>query len=138
MSWADAAAIVGGLGAGVLSGLVGIGGGQVFVPLLTLGFGTTQVVAQGTSLVAIVPTALVGGASHVRHRTVQLGPALWVGASGVLGAVAGALIAVHSAGALLARIFGALLIISAVLMWRRAASSTPAASPGEDASTSVP
>jgi uncharacterized protein len=120
MSWLDVAAIVGGLLAGVLSGLVGIGGGQVFVPLMTLGFGATQVVAQGTSLAAIVPTAVVGGYTHIRQRSVDMDAALWCGGGGVLGAVGGALIAVHVAGPILARIFGALLIVSAVIMWRRA------------------
>ena len=125
MSWLDVAAIVGGLFAGVLSGLVGIGGGQVFVPLMTLGFGASQVVAQGTSLAAIVPTALVGGVTHIRQRTVDVEAALWSGGGGVAGAIVGALVAVHVAGPILARIFGALLITSAVIMWRRA---RPAAS----------
>ncbi len=120
MSWSDAAAIVGGLGAGILSGLVGIGGGQVFIPVMTFGFGASQVVAQGTSLAAIVPTALVGGATHVRQGTVDLQAALWLGAGGVVGGITGALIAVHVAGPFLVRIFGALLIVSAVLMWRQA------------------
>ena len=120
MTWLDVAAIVGGLVAGVLSGLVGIGGGQVFVPLLTLGFGTSQVVAQGTSLAAIVPTAIVGGYTHFRQGSVDRAAAVWCGGAGVLGAVTGALVAVHVAGPILARIFGALLILSAVLMWRRA------------------
>ena len=120
MTWLDVAAIAGGLVAGVLSGLVGIGGGQVFVPLLTLGFGTSQVVAQGTSLAAIVPTAIVGGYTHIRQGAVDRTAALWCGGAGVAGAVTGALVAVHVAGPVLARIFGALLIVSAALMWRRA------------------
>jgi uncharacterized protein len=133
VSWLDAAAIVGGLFAGVLSGLVGIGGGQVFVPLLTIGFGTSQVVAQGTSLAAIVPTAMVGGFTHIRQKSLDVDAALWCGGGGVLGAIGGALIAVHVAGPILARIFGALLIVSAVIMLRRArtaGTSTPAGRPG--------
>lgn len=119
MSWGDVAAIAGGLVAGVLSGLVGIGGGQVFVPLLTIGFGASQVVAQGTSLAAIVPTAAVGGFTHVRQHSVDLNAAMWTGAGGVLGAIVGALVAVHVAGPILARVFGLLLIVSAVVMLRR-------------------
>ncbi|HZQ50303.1 MAG TPA: sulfite exporter TauE/SafE family protein [Candidatus Dormibacteraeota bacterium] len=137
MSWLDVAAIVGGLFAGVLSGLVGIGGGQVFVPLMTIGFGASQVVAQGTSLAAIIPTAVVGGYTHVRQKSVDLEAAAWTGGGGVVGAVAGALLAVHVAGPVLARIFGALLIVSSFLMFRRAraasrsASFPPAGRPGE-------
>lgn len=122
MTWMDVAAIVGGLFAGVLSGLVGIGGGQVFVPLLTIGFGASQIVAQGTSLAAIIPTAFVGGYTHVRQKTVDLEAAVWVGGGGVVGAVVGALLAVHVAGPVLARIFGALLITSSFLLFRRARS----------------
>jgi uncharacterized protein len=120
MSWGDVAAIAGGLVAGVLSGLVGIGGGQVFVPLLTIGFGASQVVAQGTSLAAIVPTAAVGGFTHVRQQSVDLDAALWTGVGGVLGAIVGALAAVHVAGPILARGFGLLLIVSAAIMLRHA------------------
>ena len=121
MSWIDAVAVAGGLLAGVLSGLIGIGGGQIFVPMMTIGFGASQIVAQGTSLAAIIPTALVGAVTHVRQHSVDLPAGLWTGGGGVLGAVVGALVAVHVAGPLLPRIFGALLIVSAVLMWRRAA-----------------
>ena len=120
MSWQDLAAIVGGVLAGVLSGTIGIGGGLAFVPILTLVFRTSQIVAQGTSLAAIVPTALVGGITHIRQGNVDMTAALWTGGGGTVGAVAGALVAIHVAGPFLARIFGVLLIASAVIMWRRA------------------
>ena len=129
MSWLDVAAIAGGLVAGVLSGLIGIGGGLAFVPILTLGFRTSQIIAQGTSLAAIVPTALVGGVTHIRHGNVDARPALLTGAGGVAGAIAGALIAVHVSGPLLTRVFGVLLLISAFLMFRRARSSPLAETP---------
>jgi len=120
VSWQDLAAIVGGVLAGVLSGTIGIGGGLAFVPILTLVFRTSQIVAQGTSLAAIVPTALVGGITHIRQGNVDMTGALWTGGGGAVGAVAGALVAIHVAGPFLARIFGVLLIASAVIMWRRA------------------
>jgi uncharacterized membrane protein YfcA len=120
VSWLDAGAIVGGLVAGVLSGTIGIGGGLAFVPILTIAFRTTQVVAQGTSLAAIVPTALVGGVTHIRQGNVDREAGLLTGLGGAVGAVGGAFVAVHVAGPLLARIFGVLLIASAAIMWRRA------------------
>jgi uncharacterized protein len=120
VTWLDAGAIVGGFFAGVLSGVVGIGGGLAFVPILTIAFRTTQIVAQGTSLAAIVPTAIVGGVTHIRQGNVERGAAMFTGLGGVVGAVAGAFVAVHLAGPLLARTFGVLLIVSAVIMWRRA------------------
>ena len=113
MTWGDALLIAGGLGAGFLSGTIGIGGGLLFVPTMTVGFRISQAVAQGTSLVAIVPTAIVGGITHIREGNVLLGPAMWMGGGGVGGAVLGALVAVEVPGPILARIWGAFLVISA-------------------------
>ena len=113
MSWGDVLLIVGGLGAGFLSGTIGIGGGLLFVPTMTVGFRLSQAVAQGTSLVAIVPTAIVGGFTHLRQGNVLLGPALWMGGGGVVGAVIGALVAVEIPGPVLARVWGAFLVFSA-------------------------
>ena len=132
MTWLDVGAIVGGFFAGLLSGTIGIGGGLAFVPILTIAFRTTQIVAQGTSLAAIVPTAIVGGVTHLRQGNVRRDAALWTGAGGLFGAVGGAFVAVHVAGPLLARIFGVLLIVSAVIMWRRAgAPSTATGAPAK-------
>lgn len=112
MSWSDAVAIVGGFGAGFLSGTIGIGGGLLFVPTMTVGVRLSQAVAQGTSLVAIVPTAVVGGVTHLRRGNVLRVPALWMGAGGIVGAVIGALVAVEVPGPYLARVWGAFLVFS--------------------------
>ena len=53
-----------GLAAGLLSGLFGVGGGTVIVPMLVLLLGFDQKLASGTSLAAIVPTAVVGVISY--------------------------------------------------------------------------
>jgi uncharacterized protein len=113
VSWSDLVAIAGGLGAGFLSGTIGIGGGLLFVPTMTVGLRLSQAVAQGTSLVAIIPTAIVGGATHIWRRNVLLEPALLMGGGGVLGAVIGALVAVEVPGPWLARIWGGFLVFSA-------------------------
>ena len=136
MTWADAAAVVGGLVAGVLSGAVGIGGGLAFVPILAIGFRVSQTVAQGTSLAAIVPTALVGGITHIRHGNAVVDAAAWCGGAGVIGAIGGALIAVHLQAGLLARVFGAFYIFAALVMLRRALAFTPAQVPEEAPPTS--
>jgi len=119
----DLAAVVGGLVAGLLSGAIGIGGGLVFVPILTIGFRVTQTVAQGTSLAAIVPTALVGGITHVRQGNANVAAAGWLGGAGVIGAIGGALLAVHLESAVLARVFGAFYIAAALLLLQRAFST---------------
>ena len=113
MTWMDVIAIAGGFGAGFLSGTIGIGGGLLFVPTMTVGLRLSQAVAQGTSLLAIVPTAIVGGVTHLRHGNVLLLPAAWMGGGGVLGAVIGALVAVEVPGPILARIWGGFLVFSA-------------------------
>ncbi|HLQ15770.1 MAG TPA: sulfite exporter TauE/SafE family protein [Candidatus Eisenbacteria bacterium] len=113
MSWGDAAAIAAGLFAGFLSGTIGIGGGLAFVPIMTIGFRMPQQLAQGTSLAAIIPTALVGGITHLRQGNVRLDAAIWMGGGGVVGAVIGALVAVDLPTSLLARLFGVFLLFSA-------------------------
>lgn len=113
MSWRDVILVIGGFAAGFLSGTIGIGGGALFVPTMTVGIGVSQAVAQGTSLVAIVPTALVSTITHIRQGNVLREPAVWMGAGGVVGAVLGALVAVEIPGSILARIWGAFLLFTA-------------------------
>lgn len=83
-----AAALIGAC-AGVASGLLGIGGGILFVPALTLLLGLDQVHAEATSLLAIVPVALVGSWRQRRYGNLRLGDAGVIGALSVLGVVAG-------------------------------------------------
>src|SRR2546425_8143421 len=117
MSWGDVLLIAGGFGAGFLSGTIGIGGGLLFVPTMTVGFRVSQAVAQGTSLVAIVPTAIVGGFTHIREGNVVMRAALWMGGGGVVGAVIGALVAVEVPGPILARVWGGFLVFSALRLF---------------------
>lgn len=78
-----------GLLAGLLSGLFGVGGGTVIVPLLVLLLGFDQRLAAGTSLAAIVPTAAVGVVSYAVHGAVAWVPALILAAGAVIGAQIG-------------------------------------------------
>ena len=73
-----------GLGAGVMSGLFGVGGGILFVPtLVALGLG--QVEAAATSLLAIVPTAAVGTWRQARYGNLRARPALILGVASIAG-----------------------------------------------------
>jgi uncharacterized membrane protein YfcA len=78
-----------GLGAGLLSGLFGVGGGTVIVPLLVLLLGFDQRLAAGTSLAAIVPTATVGVISYALTGSVAWIPALILAVGAVGGAQIG-------------------------------------------------
>ncbi|MGN8553621.1 UNVERIFIED_CONTAM: sulfite exporter TauE/SafE family protein [Microbacterium sp. SLM126] len=75
-----------GLLAGLLSGLFGVGGGTVIVPLLVLALAFDQRLAAGTSLAAIVPTATVGVVTYALHDAVAWIPALLLAAGAVAGA----------------------------------------------------
>ena len=115
----EALGVLGGLLVGLLSGVIGIGGGALLVPMMVVGFGFPQHLAQGTSLVAIIPTAIVGAATHGRQGHLLWRAALLMGAAGVLGAVLGAYVAISLPPGLLARIFGAFLLFSAWRIWPR-------------------
>ncbi|WP_396653106.1 sulfite exporter TauE/SafE family protein [Microbacterium resistens] len=61
-----------GLFTGVMAGLIGVGGGVVVVPILMLAFGTSDLVAKGTSLLMMIPTAVSGTFGNIRNRNVDL------------------------------------------------------------------
>lgn len=111
--------VLGGLGAGVVSSVMGVGGGVVMVPLLVLGFGYGQQVGEGTSLAVIVPTALTGALSHHRHGYTQWGLGLKLGVGSLLGGVVGAEAALALAPEVLSRLYGGLQLVVAVLMVKR-------------------
>ena len=79
-----------GLVAGILSGLFGIGGGAVLVPLLVLTAAFPQHMAHATSLAAIILTALSGMVAFALQDAVAFGPGLFVAAGAVAGAYLGA------------------------------------------------
>src|ERR671926_839144 len=91
--WALVAAGAIGFVAGILSGLFGVGGGILFVPTLTLVLGLTQLHAEATSLLAVIPTALIGAWRQTRYGHVNWRAALIVGVAAVGGVEAGVQIA---------------------------------------------
>ncbi len=108
-----------GLVSGTASALLGIGGGAIVVPVLVIGFGYGQHLAEGTSLAVIVPTALLGAAAHGRHSYTDWPVGLRLGMGGLVGSLGGAELALALPGALLSRAFGLLLtVITAVLVGR--------------------
>ena len=111
--------VLSGLLVGTLSGLVGIGGGVVLVPLLVIGFGLSQHVAQGTSLAALIPTSMVGAITYQRRGNVNPRAAAAMGLVGMVGAIAGAVLAQHLHATVLERLFGLLLLFAAYRLWRR-------------------
>jgi uncharacterized protein len=105
--------------AGVLAGLFGVGGGILFVPTLVLVLGLTQLHAEATSLLAILPTAMVGTWRQRRYGNVDLRAAAWIGVASIAGVQIGVLIAESLPENVLRRLFGVLLLVTAAqLVWR--------------------
>lgn len=108
-----------GLVAGVLAGLFGVGGGVVFVPTLTLGLGLTQLHAEASSLLAILPTALVGTWRQHRFGNVDMRVAVLLGVASIGGVQLGVVLAESLPQATLRRLFGVLLVVTAGhVAWR--------------------
>jgi uncharacterized protein len=107
-----------GLAAGVLAGMFGVGGGILFVPtLVALGLG--QLEAQGTSLLAILPTVLVGAWSQRRYGNLRVRTAVTVGLASIVGVEVGARVATGLAESTLRTLFAILLFgVAAQLVWR--------------------
>ncbi len=106
--WLVAAAV--GLGAGLLSGMFGVGGGVLTIPAIRLLLGYPELIAIGTSLLVILPTAITGAIAHTREGNSRVRIGLIVGAWGIPASVL---------GALLTRIVGGnttLLIVSIVIV----------------------
>jgi uncharacterized protein len=111
-------AVLLGLSAGVLAGLFGVGGGILFVPtLVALGLG--QLEAQGTSLLAILPTVLAGSWSQRRYGNLRARPAVILGLASIVGVEIGARIVTRLPEDTVRRLFAILLFAVAVqLVWR--------------------
>ena len=105
-----------GLGAGFMAGLLGVGGGILLVPAMVLIMGFEQHVAQGTSLVVVIPAALTGSITHYRRGRVNLRDVAALAVGGVLGAALGALLALALEGETLRRLFAGFLLLTAARM----------------------
>jgi uncharacterized membrane protein YfcA len=111
--------------AGTVSGLFGVGGGVVFVPSLVFIFGLTQAEANATSLLAIVPVAIVGSYRQYRYGNVAVREGLTIGVVALPAAVLGAWVANQMSDRLLQLLFVCLAIYVAIRMARRAMTPTP-------------
>ena len=113
-----ALALLLGLGAGVLAGLFGVGGGILFVPTL-VGLGLGQLDAEATSLLAILPTVAAGTWRQRHYGNVRWRTALVVGLASIAGVEAGVQIATALSEDTLRRLFAFLLLaVAAHLAWR--------------------
>jgi uncharacterized protein len=105
-----------GLVAGFFSALFGVGGGIVIVPLLILAVGFQSKVATGTSLAAILITALAGTVLYAFEGHVDVAHAALVGLPATVGVVAGTAVQQRVSNRALSLAFAALLVVIAVLL----------------------
>ena len=115
-----------GIAAGAAAGLFGVGGGIIFVPTLTLVLGLSQLEAEATSLLAIIPVAILGSWRQTRSGHVRWRDATVMGVASVVTAIGGALIADVAPERVLRVGFAILLVATAIqlILRARAASHT--------------
>lgn len=117
LSWLSGVALIGvGIGTGILAGLIGVGGGVIVVPVLMLAFGTSDLVAKGTSLLMMIPTAISGTVGNIRNRNVDLVAAAFIGISACTTTALGAWLATIVDPTLGNMLFAAYLVVIAVQM----------------------
>jgi uncharacterized protein len=112
-------AIAIGLAGGVVAGLLGVGGGVLFVPALVFFVGLGQHQAEATSLLAIVPVALAGTYQQDRYGNVRRRDALLLGVLSLVGAGTGVALANALSGAALRDCFAAFMVLVAAQLARR-------------------
>lgn len=117
---------------GAVGGLLGVGGGVVFVPTLVIVLGSSQLGAEATSLLAIVPVALVGTWRQRRLGNVRLGDGLVIGAMSLPGVAVGVVVANAVPERALELGFAGLVLFIALQLARRALG--PPSRPGRPAS----
>ena len=105
---------------GGAAGLLGVGGGTLMVPFLTLAVGMSQHAAEATSLLVVLPTAIVASLVLRRRGIGDLGVGLRIGLLGAGGGVLGALLALALPGHVLRLVFACFLALVAVRLIRDA------------------
>jgi uncharacterized membrane protein YfcA len=114
------AIVAAGIAAGVISGMFGVGGGILFVPALVLIQDLPQVEAEATSLLAMLPVALVGAWRQHGYGNVRVGDAALVGTLSLAGGAAGVVVANAVSQRALEIGFGVLVLVIAAQLARRA------------------
>lgn len=95
---------------GIISGM-GIGGGAILIPALTMIIGIDQKLAQGINLVYFLPTAVIALFIHIKNKNADLKTAVIIGIFGIAGAIVGSLFAMRIDSDILRRMFGIFLLL---------------------------
>ena len=120
-----------GLVVGMLSGLLGIGGGTIMVPAFRLIYDMSALAATATSMLTIVPTSVSGMIAHVRNKTCVLKVGLAAGLGGACSSWIGVILAEWSPGWCVMAAAAAVIVYSATTMLKKALAMKPAKASGE-------
>lgn len=121
-----------GIGIGILSGMLGIGGGTVLVPIFRLAFGMSAIMSTATSLFTIIPTSISGAVSHVRAKTCIVSLGLAAGIGGACTSPFGVWLATMSPGWAIMAVAALIIGYSAISMLRKAIAMKPATAGSAD------
>lgn len=102
--------IIAGLISGVIGGM-GMGGGTLLIPILTIFLGVMQRTAQGLNLLVFIPMSVVALIIHCKNKLVDFKVGLIIIGSGVVASVAGSLLALNLSNGVLQKIFGVFLLL---------------------------
>lgn len=105
-----------GFGAGILTGIMGVGGGVVMVPMMVLLLGVSQHMAQGISMLVIMPTVLAAILKLRKANLFEYRTALLLASGSIVGSLLSSNVVHLIDGAILKRIFGVLVIYSSIRM----------------------
>lgn len=117
--WKEILVVFIGLGIGVVSAMFGVGGGILFVPTMTLILGLSQIHATASSLLAVLPTSLVGAWRQHQYGNVSWKSAVVMGLASIGAVIGGAHLAHAMPGDITRRLFACLIVYTAIqLLWR--------------------
>lgn len=102
-----------GIASGVVAGM-GMGGGTLLIPILTIFLGIAQRSAQGINLIAFIPTAIVALIIHCKNKLVDFKTGIPIIIGGVIASICGSLLAMNLSNRLLQRLFGGFLLLVGV------------------------
>lgn len=105
--------VLAGIAAGALGGM-GMGGGTILIPVLTIFFGAEQKQVQAINLVAFIPMAIASLIVHVKNKRVETKGILWIIIPATVLSLAGSMVAQAINGEILKRIFGGFLLLLSV------------------------
>ncbi|MEG0374507.1 MAG: sulfite exporter TauE/SafE family protein [Raoultibacter sp.] len=114
-----------GIGIGILSGMLGIGGGTVMVPIFRLAFDMSAIMSTATSLFTIIPTSISGAVSHVRNKTCIVSLGLAAGIGGACTSPLGVWLATKSSSWMIMTTAALIVGYSAISMLRKAFNTKP-------------